>query len=80
MMRIYDRLRAEFQHWGQRLNWLQATLVAYLVLNPGVPGQIVNAIVPEAYRPIAAAAAAFASFLIVRAVGNRDVKKAAGNG
>jgi hypothetical protein len=80
MLKLVDRIRAEFRNWGQRLNYLQAAIVAYLVLNPGAPREVVNAIVPEAWRPVAAGLAAFASFLIVRSASNSDAKKAAGNG
>lgn len=80
MKQLFDKLRAEFALIGQKLNYLQATLIAYLVMYPSAPREIVNAIVPVEWRPLAAAIAAFVSFVIVRLAANRDAKKAAGNG
>lgn len=79
MRKLIARLRAEFAYYGQRLNYLQALVVAYVVAAPGSPREIVNALVPEAYRPIAAAIAGFVSFLLVRSAANRDEKKAVQN-
>lgn len=76
MNNLIERIRGRLRFVGAQLNAVQALIVGYLVINPGAAREVVNAIVPVEYRPIAAAIAGFAAWLVVHFASKSDAKKA----
>jgi hypothetical protein len=77
MTKLKQAATVKVRLFGTQLNMVAALVVAYMAANGAAIEQAVNSIVPEPYQPLASVLVGLASFLLVNAASNSDLRRTA---